>query len=178
MEKFKFIETDIEGLKVIESTMFGDERGYFMETFQRNEFALAGLPVDYAQDNQSKSKRGVLRGLHFQKKYPQGKLVRVVLGEVYDVGVDLRQGSSTYGKHYGLMLSAENKLQFYVPEGFAHGFLVLSETAVLIYKCTRFYDPADEGGIIWNDPGIGVDWPLDGISPILSDRDLQWPRLS
>ena len=126
----------------------------------------------FVQDNQSKSKKGVLRGLHFQKKNPQGKLVRVVSGEVYDVAVDLRRGSDTYGKWYGVLLSAENKKQFYVPEGFAHGFVVMSETAEFVYKCTRFYDPSDEGGLMWNDPEFGIDWPVpENAELLLSEKD-------
>ncbi|GHT53056.1 dTDP-4-dehydrorhamnose 3,5-epimerase [Spirochaetia bacterium] len=177
MAKFKFMETGIDGLTVIESTVFGDERGYFMETFQKEEFRAAGLPVDFVQDNQSKSKQGVLRGLHFQKTNPQGKLVRVISGEVFDVGVDLRGGSPTYGQWRGVLLSAENKKQLYVPEGFAHGFVVLSVFAEFTYKCTRLYDPGDEGGIIWNDDGLGIDWQLGDVVPVLSDKDTKLPAL-
>jgi dTDP-4-dehydrorhamnose 3,5-epimerase len=177
MSKFKFSQTGIQGLAIIEPTVFGDGRGYFMETYNSDEFSLAGLPACYAQDNQSKSRQGVLRGLHFQKQNPQGKLVRVISGEVYDVAVDLRKDSATFGKHYGIKLSAENKLQFYVPEGFAHGFLVLSETAEFVYKCTRLYDPRDEGGLLWNDPELDIEWPLDGIEPILSEKDKAYPQL-
>jgi dTDP-4-dehydrorhamnose 3,5-epimerase len=177
MAKFKFSQTGIEGLIIIEPTVFSDERGYFMETYNNDEFVLAGLPVFYVQDNQSKSRKGVLRGLHFQKTQPQGKLVRVISGEVYDVAVDLRKRSATYGKWRGVTLSAENKLQFYVPEGFAHGFLVLSDTAEFVYKCTRLYSPYDEGGLLWNDPELGIDWPLDGMEPILSDKDRLHPTL-
>jgi len=143
-----------------------------METYNYNDFKAAGLDMVFVQDNQSKSKKGVLRGLHFQKKNPQGKLVRVVSGEVYDVAVDLRKGSDTYGKWYGVLLSAENKKQFYVPEGFAHGFVVMSETAEFVYKCTRFYDPSDEGGLMWNDPEIGIDWPVpENAELLLSEKD-------
>ena len=142
MGQFQFTKTGIEGLVVVEPKVFGDNRGYFMETYNYNDFKAAGLDMVFVQDNQSKSKKGVLRGLHFQKKNPQGKLVRVVSGEVYDVAVDLRKGSDTYGKWYGVLLSAENKKQFYVPEGFAHGFVVMSETAEFVYKCTRFTIPA------------------------------------
>ena len=143
-----------------------------METYNYNDFKAAGLDMVFVQDNQSKSKKGVLRGLHFQKKNPQGKLVRVVSGEVYDVAVDLRRGSDTYGKWYGVLLSAENKKQFYVPEGFAHGFVVMSETAEFVYKCTRFYDPSDEGGLMWNDPEIGIDWPVpENAELLLSEKD-------
>ncbi|MDR1000984.1 MAG: dTDP-4-dehydrorhamnose 3,5-epimerase [Clostridiales bacterium] len=175
--KFKFVSTGIEGLTIIEPPVFSDSRGYFMETFQREEFANAGLPTDFAQDNQSMSRKGVLRGLHFQKNNPQGKVVRVIAGAVYDVGVDLRAGSQTYGKYYGVVLSAENKLQFYVPEGFAHGFLVLSDTAEFTYKCTRLYDPADEGGVLWNDPDIAVAWQTGDLKILLSDKDANLPRL-
>ena len=172
MGQFQFTKTGIEGLVVVEPKVFGDNRGYFMETYKYNDFKAAGLDMVFVQDNQSKSKKGVLRGLHFQKKNPQGKLVRVVSGEVYDVAVDLRKGSDTYGKWYGVLLSAENKKQFYVPEGFAHGFVVMSETAEFVYKCTRFYDPSDEGGLMWNDPEIGIDWPVpENAELLLSEKD-------
>ena len=172
MGQFQFTKTGIEGLVVVEPKVFGDNRGYFMETYNYNDFNAAGLDMVFVQDNQSKSKKGVLRGLHFQKKNPQGKLVRVVSGEVYDVAVDLRRGSDTYGKWYGVLLSAENKKQFYVPEGFAHGFVVMSETAEFVYKCTRFYDPSDEGGLMWNDPEIGIDWPVpENAELLLSEKD-------
>lgn len=172
MGQFQFTKTGIEGLVVVEPKVFGDNRGYFMETYNYNDFKAAGLDMVFVQDNQSKSKKGVLRGLHFQKKNPQGKLVRVVSGEVYDVAVDLRKGSDTYGKWYGVLLSAENKKQFYVPEGFAHGFVVMSETAEFVYKCTRFYDPGDEGGLMWNDPEIGIDWPVpENAELLLSEKD-------
>jgi dTDP-4-dehydrorhamnose 3,5-epimerase len=178
MSKFNFIHTGIDGLLIVEPTVFGDERGYFMETYQREEFAAAGMPREFAQDNQSKSKRGVLRGLHYQKKNPQGKLVRVISGAVYDVGVDLRSGSPTFGGHRGALLTAENRRQFYVPEGFAHGFAVLSETAEFVYKCTQLYDPGDEGGIRWDDPELGIDWQLGGLEPLLSEKDRALPALS
>ena len=172
MGQFQFTKTGIEGLVVVEPKVFGDNRGYFMETYNYNDFKAAGLDMVFVQDNQSKYKKGVLRGLHFQKKNPQGKLVRVVSGEVYDVAVDLRKGSDTYGKWYGVLLSAENKKQFYVPEGFAHGFVVMSETAEFVYKCTRFYDPSDEGGLMWNDPEIGIDWPVpENAELLLSEKD-------
>ena len=172
MGQFQFTKTGIEGLVVVEPKVFGDNRGYFMETYNYNDFKAAGLDMVFVQDNQSKSKKGVLRGLHFQKKNPQGKLVRVVSGEVYDVAVDLRKGSDTYGKWYGVLLSAQNKKQFYVPEGFAHGFVVMSETAEFVYKCTRFYDPSDEGGLMWNDPEIGIDWPVpENAELLLSEKD-------
>ncbi len=172
MGKFKFIETLIEGVVVIEPTVFGDERGYFMETYHAKEFKEAGLDMTFVQDNHSKSRKGVLRGLHFQINKPQGKLVRVIKGEVFDVAVDLRGDSPTYGKWEGVVLSEENKKQFYVPEGFAHGFLVLTDEAEFIYKCTNFYDADDEGGILWNDPDIGIKWPIDDIEEvILSEKD-------
>ena len=156
---------DIEGLKVIEPTVFGDSRGYFMETYNYNDFKEAGIDVEFVQDNQSSSRYGVLRGLHFQINYPQDKLVRVVNGEVFDVAVDLREGSKTFGKWYGVVLSAENKKQFFIPKGFAHGFLVLSENAEFTYKCSDFYHPNDEGGLIWNDKDINVEWPIpEGMS--------------
>lgn len=172
MGKFNFVDTGIKGLYVIEPTVFGDSRGYFMETYQANDFAQGGVDVKFVQDNESCSSKGVLRGLHFQKNNPQGKLVRVIEGEVFDVAVDLRKNSETYGKWYGVILSAENKKQFYVPEGFAHGFLVTSERATFVYKCTRLYDPTDEGGLLWNDPDINIQWPLDNIEEIkLSEKD-------
>lgn len=172
MGKFNYIKTEIEGVTIIEPTLFGDNRGYFMETYNYNDFKDAGLSMKFVQDNQSKSKRGVLRGLHFQKNNPQGKLVRVISGEVFDVAVDIRKESKTFGKWVGVTLSAENKKQFYIPEGFAHGFLVLSETAEFVYKCTRFYDPSDEGGVMWNDPDIGINWPIqENMDVILSEKD-------
>ena len=172
MGKIKVTPCDIKGLYVIEPAVFKDERGYFMETYNQNDFKEAGLGMVFVQDNQSMSVKGVLRGLHFQKQYPQGKLVRVVRGTVYDVAVDLRKGSKTYGKWYGVLLSEENKRQFYVPEGFAHGFLVMTDTAEFVYKCTRFYDPTDEGGLMWNDPDVGVEWPIqEGMEILLSEKD-------
>ncbi|KXG76281.1 dTDP-4-dehydrorhamnose 3,5-epimerase [Thermotalea metallivorans] len=178
MGKFNFIKTNIEGLYIIEPTVFGDNRGYFMETYNAKDFQEEGLNMVFVQDNQSKSKKGVLRGLHFQYKYPQGKLVRVTKGEVFDVAVDLRKNSKTFGKWYGVILSEENKRQFYIPEGFAHGFLVLSEEAEFTYKCTDYYHPEDEGGIIWNDPDIGIEWPLEGIENVLlSEKDRNWRKL-
>ena len=166
---------DIEGLKVIEPTVFGDSRGYFMETYNYNDFKEAGIDVEFVQDNQSSSRYGVLRGLHFQISYPQDKLVRVVNGEVFDVAVDLREGSKTFGKWYGVVLSAENKKQFFIPKGFAHGFLVLSENAEFTYKCSDFYHPNDEGGLIWNDKDINVEWPIpEGMELIFSDKDQKW----
>jgi dTDP-4-dehydrorhamnose 3,5-epimerase len=178
MGKFKFTETSIEGVYIIEPTVFGDERGYFMETYHAKEFKEAGLDVTFVQDNQSKSRKGVLRGLHFQYTKPQGKLVRVIKGEVFDVAVDLRNNSPTYGKWEGVILSEENKKQFYVPEGFAHGFLVLSDEAEFTYKCTDFYYLDDEGGILWNDPDIGIEWPIDDIGEvILSEKDQKMKTL-
>ena len=172
MAEIKVTHCDIEGLCVIEPQVFGDERGYFLETYNKKEFEDKGLTMDFVQDNQSMSKRGVLRGLHFQKEHPQGKLVRVLSGEVFDVAVDIRKGSGTFGKWFGVVLSDTNQKQFYVPEGFAHGFLVLSETAVFAYKCTDFYHPEDEGGICYNDPEIGIEWPIpDDMEILLSDKD-------
>ncbi|MCR5404277.1 MAG: dTDP-4-dehydrorhamnose 3,5-epimerase [Butyrivibrio sp.] len=170
------VETcEIEGLKVITPTVFGDARGYFVETYNKNDFVEAGIDMEFVQDNQSASKRGVLRGLHFQKKFPQDKLVRCINGEVFDVAVDLRRDSKTFGKWFGVTLTAENKKQFFIPKGFAHGFLVLSEYAEFAYKCSDFYHPNDEGGLIWNDPDIGVEWPLwDGIELNLSEKDTKW----
>ena len=147
---------EIKGLKVITPSVYGDNRGYFMETYNYNDFADAGIDCKFVQDNQSASKKGVLRGLHFQINYPQDKLVRVIKGEVYDVAVDMREGSETYGKWFGVLLSEENKKQFYIPKGFAHGYLVLSEWAEFCYKCTDFYHPGDDGGLVWNDPAIGI----------------------
>lgn len=178
MGKFNFIKTSIKGIVVIEPTVFGDHRGYFMETYNQAEFDAAGLNMTFVQDNESRSKKGVLRGLHFQKKNPQGKLVRVIEGEVFDVAVDLRKGSPTFGKWEGVVLSEENKKQFYIPEGFAHGFAVLSERATFVYKCTRLYDPTDEGGLAWDDPEIGIKWPVEnGFKPLLSEKDTKNPLL-
>ena len=181
----------IEGLCVITPTVHGDNRGYFMETYNENDMKEAGLDMVFVQDNQSCSTKGVLRGLHFQKEFPQGKLVRVIKGSVYDVAVDLRSDSETYGKYYGIELTEENKKQFYIPQGFAHGFLVLSDVAEFCYKCTDFYHPGDEGGMAWNDPEIGIQWPQvkgsyqgsasaegyvmeDGTALNLSDKDQKW----
>jgi len=172
MSNFKFIKTAIKDVFIIEPKVFGDARGYFQETYRYEAFREAGLDMVFVQDNESKSKRGVLRGLHFQLKYPQGKLVRVTRGEVFDAAVDLRKNSDTYGKWTGVTLSEENKKMFYVPEGFAHGFLVLSEEAVFTYKCTNYYMPEYDSGIAWNDPGIRIDWPVHNIDElILSDKD-------
>ena len=176
MGKIKVTTCDIEGLYVIEPTVFKDERGYFMETYNQNDFKEAGLDMTFVQDNQSMSVKGVLRGLHYQINHPQGKLVRVIFGRVFDVAVDLRKNSQTFGAWHGEILSAENKKQFYIPEGFAHGFYVLSDTAEFAYKCTDFYHPGDEGGLRWNDPTIGINWPLlPGATPILSEKDKNNP---
>lgn len=181
----------IEGLCVIEPAVHGDARGYFMETYNQNDMVEAGLDMVFVQDNQSCSVKGVLRGLHFQKQFPQGKLVRVIKGAVYDVAVDLRSDSPTYGKYCGIELTEENKKQFYIPQGFAHGFLVLSDIAEFCYKCTDFYHPGDEGGLAWNDPEIGIEWPdltgtydgtasgegytmTDGTKLNLSEKDTKW----
>ncbi len=161
----------IEGLCLIEPTVHGDERGYFMETFNENDMKEAGLDYHFVQDNQSRSVKGVLRGFHYQKEHPQTKLVRVIRGVVYDVAVDIRPGSKTYGKYHGEILSEENKKQFLIPAGFAHGFLVLSDVAEFCYKCDDFYHPEDEAGILWNDPAIGIEWPLDGLEIKLSKKD-------
>ena len=178
MGKITVTPCDIEGLYVIEPTVFKDERGYFVQTYNQNDMKEAGLDMVFVQDNQSMSTRGVLRGLHFQKQFPQGKLVRVVRGKVFDVAVDLRSDSKTYGKWFGVELSAENMKQFYIPEGFAHGFLVLSDEAEFCYKCTDFYHPGDEGGLAWNDPEIGVEWPLEeGVDLIISEKDQKWKGL-
>ncbi|MBU3209381.1 dTDP-4-dehydrorhamnose 3,5-epimerase [Clostridium algidicarnis] len=172
MGNFNFIKTKIKDLYIIEPKVFGDNRGYFMETYSKRDFNEAGLTMEFVQDNESKSKKGVLRGMHFQTKYTQGKLVRVTEGEVYDVAVDLRDGSDTYGMWEGILLTAENKKQFYVPEGFAHGFLVVSEKAVFNYKCTNFYAPEYDSGLLWNDKDVNIKWPLDGIEEILlSEKD-------
>lgn len=194
MGKIKVTPCEIEGLYVIEPTVFKDERGYFVETYNQNDFKEAGLNMVFVQDNQSMSVKGVLRGLHYQKHFPQGKLVRAIRGTVFDVAVDLRTNSKTYGKWFGVELSAENKKQFYIPEGFAHGFIVLSDEAEFAYKCTDFYHPGDEGGLAWNDPEIGVEWPQlvgeykgnasaegyhleDGTALNLSDKDQLWVGL-
>lgn len=175
---FNFIETKIKDLYIIEPKVFGDDRGYFMESYNRRDFVEAGLDMVFVQDNESKSKKGVLRGMHFQTKFTQGKLVRATQGEVYDVAVDLRKDSPTYGQWEGVFLSAENKRQFYVPEGFAHGFLVLSDEAVFNYKCTNLYAPEYDGGLLWNDPDVGIEWPLEGIDEIiLSEKDKKQPTL-
>ncbi|MCD9497726.1 dTDP-4-dehydrorhamnose 3,5-epimerase [Photobacterium carnosum] len=170
----KVIETEIPDVKIIEPDVFGDERGFFMETWNQNTFEklVTGKPTEFVQDNHSKSKKGILRGLHYQTENTQGKLVRVVSGEVFDVAVDIRKGSPTFGKWVGVYLSAENKFQLWVPEGFAHGFYVTSDEAEFVYKCTDYYNPKAEHSILWNDPEIGIDWPiLDNNKIILSDKD-------
>ena len=177
MGNFTFTETEIKGVFIIDVKTYGDNRGYFMETYKESDFAAAGLNYKFVQDNQSSSRRGVLRGLHFQKTYPQAKLVRVLKGEVFDVAVDLRKNSPTYGKWVGVLLSEENKRQFMIPRGFAHGFVVVSDYAEFAYKCDEMYHPEDEGGIIWNDPDVGIDWPVnEGI--ILSEKDKANPTLA
>ena len=173
---FTFIETEIDGVVVIEPKKYGDERGYFAETYRETDFAAAGLDYRFVQDNQSRSKKGVLRGLHFQKTHPQAKLVRCIEGEVFDVAVDLRKNSPTFGRAVGVVLSAERGNQFMIPRGFAHGFVVLSEYATFCYKCDEIYHPEDEGGIIWNDPDVGIEWP-DAGEILLSEKDKRHPTL-
>lgn len=174
---FVFNETKIKGVFIIDVKTYGDNRGYFMETYKESDFKAAGLDYVFVQDNQSSSRKGVLRGLHFQKTYPQAKLVRVLKGEVFDVAVDLRRGSPTYGQWVGAVLSEENKRQFMIPRGFAHGFLVLSDYAEFMYKCDDVYHPEDEGGIMWNDPAIGIEWKDVG-EIILSEKDKHHPSLA
>ena len=172
MSNFNFIKTEIDGIVIIEPKIFGDNRGFFMETYEERKFAEGGINAKFVQDNHSMSTKGVLRGLHFQIKHPQAKLVRVIKGVVYDVAVDIRKDSKTFGKYVGTILSDENRKQLFIPRGFAHGFLVLSDEAEFVYKCDDFYHPEDEGGIMWNDSAIGIDWPLDGIEKVkLSDKD-------
>ncbi len=182
---FTFYGTSIEGVKVVDVKLYGDARGGFMETYREENFVAGGIDASFVQDNQSYSVQGVLRGLHFQIEHPQAKLVRVISGTVFDVAVDLREGSPTWGQWEGVVLSAENRRQFFVPRGFAHGFLVLSETAEFCYKCDDIYHPGDEGGIMWNDPELGIEWPaflgektLDPAKVILSDKDKIHPALS
>lgn len=180
MSNFKKIETSIDGVFVIEPKVFGDERGYFMETYSDVEFEEIGICYRFVQDNQSKSRKGVLRGLHFQKENTQAKLVRVIKGEVFDVAVDLRPGSKTYGKWEGVVLSEENKKMFMIPRGFAHGFLVLSDEAEFTYKCDDVYNPNAEGGLAWNDKDVNINWPIENISEdelITSEKDANWPTL-
>ena len=195
MGQIKVTKAPIEGLYVIEPSVHGDARGYFMETYNQKDMHEAGLDMVFVQDNQSMSTKGVLRGLHFQKQFPQGKLVRVIKGSVYDVAVDLREGSPTYGQYYGVELTEENKKQFYISEGFAHGFLVLSDVAEFCYKVTDFWHPGDESGLAWNDPEINIQWPQlrgaypgsasaegytleDGTPLNLSDKDQKWETLA
>ena len=182
---FTFYVTSIEGVKVVDVKLYGDARGGFMETYREENFVAGGIDASFVQDNQSSSVQGVLRGLHFQIEHPQAKLVRVISGTVFDVAVDLREGSPTWGQWEGVVLSAENRRQFFVPRGFAHGFLVLSETAEFCYKCDDIYHPGDEGGIMWNDSELGIEWPaflgektLDPVKVILSDKDKIHPALS
>lgn len=194
MGQITVVNTPIEGLYIIEPTIHKDARGYFVETYNQRDMETAGLHLNFVQDNQSRSAKGVLRGLHFQKQYPQGKLVRVIKGAVFDVAVDLRKQSTTYGKWFGVELTADNFKQFYIPQGFAHGFLVLSDEAEFCYKVTDFYHPGDEGGLAWNDPRIGINWPMiegkydgtanassyhmtDGTPLLLSDKDQKWDTL-
>lgn len=183
MGQIKVTPAPIEGVYLIEPTVHGDARGYFMETYNQREMAEAGLDAAFVQDNQSQSAKGVLRGLHFQRTHPQGKLVRVLRGAVFDVAVDLRRNSRTYGQWFGSVLTEENHQQLYISTGFAHGFLVLSETAEFLYKCTDFYCPGDEGGLAWNDPAVGIEWPgvvgdtLDGAALNINVRDRAWPTL-
>lgn len=182
MSQIKVDKTEIEGLYIIEPAVHGDSRGYFMETYNYNDMCEYGLDMVFVQDNQSKSTKGVLRGLHYQINHPQGKLVRVIKGCVFDVAVDIRKDSPTYGKWYGVELTEENKKQFYISPGFAHGFLVLSDEAEFVYKCTDFYHPGDEGGIMWNDPALAIEWPgvngdklEDGTLLNLSEKDKKHP---
>lgn len=194
MGQIKVETCEIEGLYVITPAVHGDSRGYFMETYNQKDMEEAGLTMQFVQDNQSCSVKGVLRGMHFQKEYPQGKLVRVIKGRVFDVAVDLRKDSVTYKQWFGIELSEENKKQFYIPEGFAHGFLVLSDVAEFCYKCTDFYHPGDEGGLAWNDPEIGIEWPelvgeyrgnasaegyalADGTPIVMSEKDQKWEKI-
>ena len=194
MGKLKLEKTPIDGLYIIEPTVFGDSRGYFVETYNRRDMEELGLDLDFVQDSQSMSYKGTLRGLHFQKQHPQAKIVRVIRGTVYDVAVDLRSNSKTFGQWFGLELSENNHRQLLIGKGFAHGFLTVTDTATVCYKATDFYHPGDEGGIAWNDPGLGIDWPglrgvykgspgaegyslADGTPLILSEKDQKWPGI-
>jgi len=183
MGKFRRTDTPIEGLFLVEPTVFGDSRGFFMETYSLRDFQDLGIAASFVQDNHSRSNRGVLRGLHFQTRHPQGKLIRVIAGRVWDVAVDLRVESPTFGNWYGVELSAENKLQMYVPPRFAHGFLTMEDGSEFLYRCTDYYHPEDEGGILWNDPDIGILWPLEafhltGEQFMMSDKDRKLPLLN
>ena len=172
----KINTTPIDGLLVLEPDVFRDERGFFLETFHEQKYEKLGIESKFVQDNLSLSSKGILRGLHFQYRHPQAKLVQVLLGEVFDVAVDIRRGSPTFGKWFGTVLSQDNLYQMFIPEGFAHGYCVVSETAIFAYKCSEFYSPADEGGLLWSDPDIGIDWPSS--DPVLSQKDSRLPRLS
>lgn len=175
----EFIPTSLADVILIQPKVFGDERGFFLETYRADQFIRAGIPTEFLQDNHSGSRQGILRGLHYQIRQPQGKLVRVIAGEIFDVAVDLRRSSPTFGRWVGQVLSAENKLQIWIPAGFAHGFYVLSEWAEVVYKATDYYAPQWERTLLWNDPQIGIDWPLiAGLSPLLSGKDQQGCRLS
>lgn len=178
MERFEIKETKIKDVFTIEPLVHEDKRGYFVKTYDDIEFKEKGINYEFVQDDQSKSAKGVLRGLHFQKKHPQGKLVRVIKGKVFDVGVDLRKNSPTYGQWIGEILSEKNKKQLFIPAGFAHGFLSLEDDSIFVYKVTEYYYPGDEGGINWNDPNININWPLENINKIImSDKDKQWKSL-
>jgi len=181
MGQFKRIDTSIDGVCIIEPTVFGDSRGYFMETYEKNDFEEIGIVGEFVQDNQSRSNKGVLRGLHYQKENSQAKIVRCIKGVVFDVAVDLRPGSKTYGKWEGVILSEENKRMFYIPRGFAHGFLVLSDIAEFCYKVDDIYNHEAEGGLMWNDPDVAIEWPdVPGMSPneyLTSEKDAKWPSL-
>ncbi|AAB86256.1 dTDP-4-dehydrorhamnose 3,5-epimerase [Methanothermobacter thermautotrophicus str. Delta H] len=178
MAEFRFIKTSLDGAIIIEPEVYTDERGYFMETFNEAIFQENGLEVRFVQDNESMSVRGVLRGLHFQREKPQGKLVRVIRGEIFDVAVDLRKNSDTYGEWTGVRLSDENRREFFIPEGFAHGFLALSDECIVNYKCTELYHPEYDSGIPWDDPDIGIDWPLEMVDDlIISEKDRNWKPL-
>ncbi len=176
MAKFKFTPLEIPDIILIEPTVFGDERGFFMEAYNKREFAELGIEKEFVQDNHSRSLRGVLRGLHYQlREKAQAKLVRVIKGEIFDVAVDIRKGSPYFGKWVGVRLSEKNRLMLYIPEGFAHGFVVLSDVAEVLYKASDFYSPEHERGIIWNDPQLSIPWPV--VNPILSEKDSRWPTL-
>jgi dTDP-4-dehydrorhamnose 3,5-epimerase len=178
MGRFTFTPTAIPDVIVVEPAVFGDARGYFMETYNERDFYEGGITVTFVQDNQSSSGRGVLRGMHFQRRYPQAKLVRVISGEVFDVAVDIRPGSPSFGRWAGVLLTAQNKKQLFIPRGLAHGFLVLSDSAEFVYKCDEFYHPEDEGGLRWDDPTVGIEWPLPAsLAPLLSEKDRHNPGL-